>query len=55
MGPHTTKTEAATSFYKPLSEIPDVDDLKLHKKICDPRIVTERLQQLVPLLKFMAT
>ena len=39
--------------YKPLSVIPSEDDLDLHKSLCNPGLVTERLGQLVPLLKFV--
>jgi methyltransferase (TIGR00027 family) len=41
------------AFWKPLNLVPDEEDLRLHEKLCDPALVTERLGQLVPLLKFV--
>ena len=38
---------------KPLSLIPDDEDLALHLKNCDTELVTRRLGELVPLLKFV--
>jgi methyltransferase (TIGR00027 family) len=41
------------SFWKPLKAEPDCHDFALHKQLCNPALVTERLGQLVPLLKFV--
>jgi methyltransferase (TIGR00027 family) len=42
-----------SAYFKPLSAVPDAEDLILHKALCDTQLVTERLGELVPLLKFV--
>src|SRR5579872_1907812 len=41
------------SICKPLLPIPDAEDLANHSHLCDPELVTQRLGELVPLLKFI--
>jgi methyltransferase (TIGR00027 family) len=45
--------EPDSPFFKPLREIPDNDDLELHRRLCCTELVTKRLGELVPLLKFV--
>jgi O-methyltransferase involved in polyketide biosynthesis/acyl-coenzyme A thioesterase PaaI-like protein len=44
---------SSSSYYKPLSESPDAEDLEVHARNCNVDLVTERLGDLVPLLKFV--
>jgi methyltransferase (TIGR00027 family) len=46
-------SQAWSPYYKALAPVPDEEDLALHARLCCPRLVTERLGQLVPLLKFV--
>jgi O-methyltransferase involved in polyketide biosynthesis len=43
----------STSYVKPLSLIPDQEDIDLHLKNSCPVLITHRLRQLVPLLDFV--
>jgi methyltransferase (TIGR00027 family) len=41
------------AYFKPLHLEPDEEDLALHRRNCDPELVTRRLRALVPLLDFI--
>jgi acyl-coenzyme A thioesterase PaaI-like protein len=45
--------ESTDSFVKPLATEPDAADLDLHRRNCEPSLVTQRLRELVPLLEFV--
>jgi O-methyltransferase involved in polyketide biosynthesis/acyl-coenzyme A thioesterase PaaI-like protein len=38
---------------KPLSLIPDSEDVEIHRRNCSPKLITRRLRELVPLLEFV--
>ena len=40
-------------YHKPLLPVPDAEDMDLHRQNCDTELVTRRLGELVPLLKFV--
>lgn len=42
-----------SDYYNSLSPEPTDEDFALHRRLCDPALVTERLGELVPLLKFV--
>lgn len=42
-----------SSIHKSLLPVPDAHDREQHRRLCSPALVTERLGELVPLLKFV--
>lgn len=40
-------------FYKLLQLVPDEDDISLHISNCAPQLLTQRIHELIPLLRFV--
>ena len=47
-----TEHRRTSDFYKMLQVVPDEEDLSLHKHNCCPELITHRMHELIPLLRY---